>query len=79
VPHAFTISRSRLSSASDLELREEIDGHTGNDRETSSILRSIERFGSDATITRYEVSPSTGRGTRLGPAQVAWTVHGLRD
>jgi hypothetical protein len=78
VPYAFTISHSRLSSASALDLREEINGHTGNDSETSSILRSIERFGGDATIRGYEVNPKPGRGTRLGPARVAWTVRALR-
>lgn len=78
MPYAFTISRSRLSSLSALEIRSEINRHTGSDTETSSILRSIERFGGDATISRYEVDPKPGRGTRLGRARVAWTVRAQR-
>ncbi len=78
MPNAFTISRSHLFSTSDVDLRNEITGHTGSETETSSILRSIDRFGSDTSITGYQVHPSPARATRVVPARVAWTVHALR-
>jgi len=78
VPHTFTISRSRLASTTAPDMREEITRHTGSDQETSGILRSIERFGSDTTIRSYEVSPKTTRTSTFRVPRVAWTVRALR-
>lgn len=78
MPHTFTISRSRLSSTAAPAMREEITSHTGSDQETSSILRSIERFGGDATIRSYEVSPKATRTSTFRVPRVAWTVRALR-
>lgn len=79
MPETFTISNSRLHAASDVDIRLEINGHTCNERETSSILRSIERFGDDASISRYEIEPRPARSTRKVAAGVSWTVRALRD
>lgn len=78
MPYSFTISSSRLSSSSPPDLRSEINRHTGSDVETSSILRSIERFGGDLTIDRYDIDPAPARGTRTGPSRVSWTVRARR-
>ena len=75
---AFSISSRHLSSSSASELRTEINGHTRSDSETTSILRSIARFGGDTSIWAYEVSPRSGRTTRIGASRVTWSVHALR-
>lgn len=74
MPNAFSLHRSRCAVLS--ELREEIQAHTGNEAATSSILRSIQRFGDDASVRRYEMTPHV-RGR--GPRAVAWNVHAVRN
>jgi hypothetical protein len=59
-------------------LREEIDRHTGNDAETSQILRSIERFGGDDSIRRYDISPQKGRRSERMTKTAAWNVRAVR-
>jgi hypothetical protein len=66
------------SAAGDPSLRNEIHKRTGSDAETSGILRSIERFGGDPSIVRFEVSPkSSTRFGRAAPA-VSWSVRAVR-
>jgi len=74
----FSIFSSRVSDASDPALREEIRAHTGSDEEVMSILRSIERFGGDATIRSYEMTPTTKRGRFGGALKLAWNVRAIR-
>jgi hypothetical protein len=62
----------------DSSLRSDIRARTGSDAATSGILRSMERFGSDPSILRYEISPKSS--TRFGgTAAVAWTVRAVRS
>ena len=75
---SFSISRSRCSALSDSTLRAEIHSHTGSDDETSSILRSLQRFGEDPSISYYEVSSTTLRGARHAAPRSAWTVRAMR-
>ena len=56
-PRAFSLSSSRCTPISDPTLRDEIQSRTGNADATSRILRSIERFGADPSILRYEIEP----------------------
>lgn len=75
---SFSLSASRCATIQDASLRTEITEHTGNDSETAGILRSIERFGSDASIERYEISRSE-RGRYAPKAQTAgWIVRAVR-
>lgn len=75
----FTLSRSSRAKASEPELREEILAHTGNDEATSGILRSIDRYGDDTSILRYEISRKTNsRAYRHGSA-AAWSVKAVRS
>ena len=78
MPSTFTILRSRCGVLTDATLRDEIQGRTGNDAETSSIIRSIGRFGSDASIQYYEMTPKTGRRTSRANPSFAWTVTAVR-
>lgn len=75
---AFSLSASQCASTQDDSLRTEITDHTGNDSETEGILRSIERFGGDASIERYEISRSE-RGKYAPKTKTAgWLVRAVR-
>jgi hypothetical protein len=77
MPDTFSIVQSRCV-APDASLRSDIRARTGSDAATSGILRSIERFGGDPSILRYEISPKTS--TRFGGGTaVAWTVRAVRS
>jgi hypothetical protein len=52
---------------------------TGSDSATSGILRSIERFGSDPSILRYEVSPRANARFGGPSSGVAWMVRAVRS
>jgi hypothetical protein len=62
----------------DPSLREEIQAHTASTDATSKILRSIARFGSDASILRFEMNPKPQNRTARSAETVAWTVHAVR-
>lgn len=74
----FSLTRSLCARVTEPELRQEIDAHTGNGDATSGIMRSIDRFGDDTSILRYEVSrKSSTRAYRHGKA-AAWSVRAVR-
>ena len=75
---AFSIPRARCSVLADPTLRTEIQSHTGSHAETSSILRSIERFGEDTSIRYYEMTPETGRRVYHLTQVCSWTVRAVR-
>ena len=75
----FSIARSRCAQMSDASLRDEIQSRTENEEATSRILRSIERFGVDPSIERYEIAPHAGSRAWRGKATVAWTVRAIRE
>ena len=77
VPEPFSVVQSHGAPV-DPAVRSEIRARTGSEAATSAILRSIERFGDDPTILRYEVSPAST--TRFGGplSTVAWTVRAVR-
>ena len=78
MPATFTIPRSRCAVLTDPTLRDEIQERTGSDAETSSILRSIERFGLDASIHHYELTPVPSRRTYQSEPGFSWTVTAVR-
>ena len=59
-------------------LRSAIEGHTGSEDETDSILRTLERMGSDASIRCYDVSPVAARRVYRGDAPITWSVRAVR-
>jgi len=77
VSESFSLSRSVCSPISDPSLKQEIDRHTGNAAETSQILRSIERFGGDDSIRRYDISPEKRKSARKVKT-AAWNVRAVR-
>lgn len=75
---SFLITRSQCSNLPEPELRKEIDFHTGSEAETSSILRSLERFGQDTSIRYYEMTPAPVRRLYHTVPSFAWTVRAVR-
>ncbi|MGD2047196.1 MAG: hypothetical protein PVJ80_01480 [Gemmatimonadota bacterium] len=78
MPDPFSLSKSECSLLSDPSLRSEIERHTQNEAETSGILRSLERFGADASIERYEITPQKKGRFGGGTKGVAWQVRAVR-
>ena len=77
MPEPFSLTGSRCT-ASDPSLREEILSRTGSDAATSGILRSIDRFGGDPSILRYEISPKAHARAQRAPRAVTWSVRAVR-
>lgn len=77
--HSFTVARSRCSDLTDPVLREEIVRATGSDEDTSAILRCLERFGFDASVLRYEITPRTNPRAARGRSGVVWHVSAVRS
>ena len=78
MPESFSLYSSACSPIGDPSLKEEIDRHTANEAETSQILRSIERFGGDDSIRRYDISPQKGRRSERFTKAGAWNVRAVR-
>lgn len=78
MPSSFSIARDRCSALSDSTLREEIASHTKSDEETSSILRSLERFGGDLSIQHFEMTPTPSRRGRQKTSAFTWNVRAVR-
>jgi len=75
----FSLSARQCAQASDASLRTEITDHTGSDTETSRILRSIERFGDDASIERYDITRSRGGRYASRTQTAGWIVRAVRS
>ena len=75
---SFSLRPSHVSSTPPATLREEIRAHTGCDAEAESILRGIERLGSDPSIGYYEMTPTENRPLYRGPRPVSWSVRAVR-
>ena len=74
----FSIARSRCAVISDPGLREEIQSYTKNDVSTNRILSSIDRFGLDPSIQRYEIAPKPQYRHSRTQGALAWTVRAVR-
>lgn len=74
---SFSLARYRCAVITDPALREEIEGYTDSADATSRILSSIDRFGVDPSIDRYEMTPQQNRSSRAG-GRVTWTVRAVR-
>ncbi len=78
MPTNFSIPRSRCAVLSDPILRQEIQARTGSDAETTSILRSLGRFGHDASVRYFEMTPIPSRRMYQATPGFAWTVTAVR-
>ena len=73
----FSLTQSRCATV-DAALREEIRARTGSAEAASGILRSIERFGTDPTIVRYQITPKSSNRKYREETAVAWSVRAVR-
>jgi hypothetical protein len=78
VLESFSISRTAYSGSTRDALHEEIQSRTGDVSATLSIMRSMERFGSDESILHYEMVPHRSSRGRHRTAQTEWTVRAPR-
>lgn len=79
MPDSFSLTQTRCAQLSDPALRHEIRDHTGSEEATSAILRSIDRFGGDASIRRFEITPTSRGYAGRGKKAVAWHVRAVRS
>ena len=77
--NSFTVARSRCSDLTDPGLRDEIVRATGSDEDTSAILRCLERFGFDASVLHYQITPKTNARASRGRSSVVWNVSAVRS
>jgi hypothetical protein len=75
---SFSIMRSHFTATPASTLCEEIREHTGSEEEAASILRGIIRLGADASIRRYEMTPSAAQRSYAGAPAVSWSVRAVR-
>ena len=75
---SFSLGADRCTLVSDPGLTAEIQSHTGDERATAGILRSLGRFGSDPSIQRFEMMPDHHeRRSRLAGFE-SWIVRAIR-
>ena len=77
--NAFSISKSAGARISDPSLRTEINRHTLSEMQTAGILRSLERFGDDASILRYDITPQESARMYAKGKIVSWSVRAVRS
>jgi hypothetical protein len=76
---SFTLPRASVVDADGSTLLNQVASHTGSENEAASILRSLERLGSDASIHCYEMTPAPPPRAYRPTSPVAWSVRAVRD
>lgn len=76
---SFTLLRSGVVDATPDALRTRVAGLAGSEDEAASILRSLERLGTDPTIHSFEMTASTVQRAYRGASPVVWSVRAVRD
>lgn len=74
----FTLTRTEVLEGSAATLMAEIAEVTGSEASAASILRSLERLGTDPSILHYEMTHVPGNRSRVGGASSAWRVRADR-
>jgi hypothetical protein len=78
----FTMSRAQVVAADPSTLKAAIVSAAGSETGAESIMRSLERLGSDDSIEFFEMSEVRGSRRFGGAAPAAWRVRadrGYRD
>ena len=75
---SFTLPRASVVNADGPTLLHQVTGYTESADAAESILRSLERLGSDASIFQYEVTPTTVQRAYRGAQPVVWSVRAVR-
>ncbi len=78
MPNEFSLTSSQCADLTDPGLRAEIVARTESEVAVASILRTIDRFGRDPSIERFDLTPRRpGRGERT-TNPVSWVVRARR-
>lgn len=75
---SFSISRAQATVADPAILMAQIVRETGSEAHAKSILRSMERMGTDASVLSYDMTLETRRSRTAGVAVGAWRVRAFR-
>lgn len=78
MPNSFSLTPSQCTPVTAPSLRAEIVSRTGSEAAANSILRSLDRFGTDASIDGYEIVPKVPRSGGRNAKDVIWTVRAMR-
>jgi hypothetical protein len=73
----FTMTRGEVADSDNATLRASILAATGNETGTASIMRSLERLGTDPSIEYFEFT-EVGPDRRNVNAAAAWRVRAAR-
>ena len=75
---SFTMTRDEVAGADLDSLRASIVSATGSPAGADSILRSLERMGTDTSILFFEMTEVRGSRRQGGEASPAWRVRADR-
>lgn len=75
---SFTMTRAQVHAATPEALRAKLISATESESGAESIMRSLERLGTDPTIEYYEMSEVSGRSRYGGATSGAWRVRADR-
>ena len=75
---SFTITRAQVLTADPATLKARLSSATDSESGTESILRSLERMGTDPTIQYFEISEVSRPGRPAGSTSGAWRVRADR-
>jgi hypothetical protein len=76
---SFSLSRAEASTSEPAILMAQIMRETGSEAQAESILRSIERIGTDPSIVSYDMTLETRRSRTAGVITGAWRVRAYRS
>jgi hypothetical protein len=75
---SFTMTRERVLAATPDDLRAALISATDSEQGAESIMRSLERLGTDPSIGYYEMTQVSGRSRYGGATAGAWRVRADR-
>jgi hypothetical protein len=75
---SFTMTCAQVREATPAGLRAALISATDSEMGAESIMRSLERLGTDPTIEYFEMSEVSGRSRYGGAATASWRVRADR-
>ena len=78
MPRSFLLIPSRLRIDRAESRRAFILENTGSETATDSIVRSMERYGSDPSIRQFEIAPVKNPLGARPSKEMSWTVRAVR-
>ena len=76
--NSFTMTRAEVIRSDAATLRASIVAATGSESGAESIMRSLQRMGTDPSIDHFEMTEITSARKHGGAAPVAWRVRADR-